>query len=222
MADTITMRFRFFGANKGKTKVINKHEFVDGNYAYRGSAEIVGNVSRYLSKFGAFAQGTDEYRVALALEEKKEAAEAQEKKEAADGPDNAPESDEEPGKSEQVQGDPAPAGEGAAEVPAPVVSTDNDAGQGGPELHPDGDGHENPGDDTTPVDTTPPGEVDSDMVKAVSCLDPDVDEHWNEEGQPSMTAIEEAYGSTAFAREDVEKASPGWTRAKAKELKELA
>jgi hypothetical protein len=210
MAGSVKAKFEFFGAHKGKTMSIGNHTFVDGKYTITESPEGIAGVTKYLSSFSAFAVGSDEYDAAQAAESGD-----------SNGVSSDNEATPEPGAPETVSSDDSPgAGNEAAPAELGGEPVGDDSGNSG--VSPEGNGQPDAGDDSEqdPVDGTPSSEVDEVMVKAVQSLDPDVDDHWTEDGLPAMSAIEQSFGA-GFTRDDIENAVPGWDRARAKELKDL-
>lgn len=54
--------------------------------------------------------------------------------------------------------------------------------------------------------------VNDKLARAVQSLDPSDDSLWTANGQPTIKAVEVAYGSTGITREDITQAAPGFTR----------
>lgn len=241
---TIAKRsFRIFGPNAGKSGEFGGHYFREGILFMQESPEVLEHVTRKLSRYGAFPRGSEEYDVAERAEAEAEAeaerveierveaerveaerVKALENEGDADGIHDTSETGKESGSSDQVQGGDGSSGEGTADTPPVDVSASDNSEAGREGVVSEGDGHQDPelpGDErTVVVDQTPVAEVNEKMRKVVLALDPGVDEHWVETGQPAMAAIEEAYGAD-FAREDVHNAVPDWNREKAQELKDL-
>lgn len=105
-----------------------------------------------------------------------------------------------------IRGDGESAGEGPeAGGAAPVVGGDGapEGGEAGGVAN--GDGHA--------------PELNEKLLRAVLSLDPGVDDHWTQDGQPAMRAVEQVYGSADITRADVKAAAPEVTRGTARAAK---
>ena len=57
------------------------------------------------------------------------------------------------------------------------------------------------------------------LAAALRQLDPENDDHWTKLGKPTMSAVEQFYGSAAVTRDEVEAAIPGFNRDAARAAK---
>lgn len=57
------------------------------------------------------------------------------------------------------------------------------------------------------------------LAAALRQLDPENDDHWTKLGKPTMSAVEQFYGSAAVTRDEVEAAIPGFSRDAARAAK---
>jgi hypothetical protein len=201
--------FRLFGPRKGQTVTLNGHQFVNGICRLVQSSVNLDNAARVFSFYNAYARGTPEYDVAMALEE------------ATNGADKVSEAPIE-GIDNATQAGVQPDGGGSPEdkADAGVVDADpsgaNSASAGSP-----GDGHEHSGVPKFPEDADyrpeePASSVNGAVVEALKKLDPDVNSHWVmtgvQKGKPKLQAVEDAYGKAGLTRQDLEAAAPGFDR----------
>ena len=201
---TSMMRYNFvlFGPLKGHTKEINGHQFIDGECEIIGKYEHVGFTAQYLSKYQAYAEGSIDYKEALA-------------KEVEDGLTNGDEKNTESGITEEISDSTNQGRRSASESDSTdsEESTSTEDGDRGADTN--GDGHE---DTRLPIEQEEEnnGELIPDtnikLTKAINSLDPENDDHWTKAGLPKLDAVELAYGRAGVTRADVEEISSGFTR----------
>lgn len=210
--------FRLFGGRKGQTVSINGHPFINGHCSLIQSAENAGNCARVLSFYGAYHEGSDEYKVALAAELAEE--------EKANGSGKT-DKEAKQHSSEKVRSEAGQTGaRSSKEGPTDLSGTDSSTGGGAGESTA-GDGHEHTRvpefttEQNKPKPTEPETVVDESIKAAVMKLDPEVEDHWVKtgpmRGKPKCGSVEEALGRAGVTREDVEAAVPGWDRDRALE-----
>lgn len=205
MSDIMRYEIRLFGPRRGQSAVINGHEFNNGVSHLIGQPSNVVFALKYLATYGAYAKGTPEYDAALAAEEE------------ADGISNNG-SAAGPGTPDAADGEVQPEGsraaeEGAADGAGPDDPAEGDAGGGSDR---DGHGHAGIPEFSEAERWVKPSEpsvaVDSAIEAAVKRLDPDNEDHWNKDGRPKLSAVEESLGRAGVTRSDVEASAPGWGR----------
>lgn len=219
MAKPMIYSMRFFGGYRGRNKVVNGHQFIQGEYILIANPASVAFVLKTFASYGAYAKGTDEYDAALMLEEAADAASVvqQEKEHGTGQTKPSPEA----GSADSVSSDVRPNGTEPTETPATDGEPDVGGEDGGSGLHADRNGHSDSGlskfeegESRGPVE--PEGEVDNGLVRAIRALDPTVDDHWvlrgRHAGKPKLGSVEEAFGRSGLTRADVENALPHYTR----------
>lgn len=55
---------------------------------------------------------------------------------------------------------------------------------------------------------------------ALAALDPDNDEHWNQDGSPKVAVVESLVGDRSITKADIDKAGAGFNRAAAREMRD--
>ncbi len=229
MAKPMIYTMRFFGGYRGRTKLINGHQFIQGEYQLVANPDSVAFVLKALASYGAYAKGTEEYDAALVVEEASDAAATAKAAEPIhtsgyveilDGTDQT-ESPSEAGETDGIPSDVRPNGAEPTEASATDGESDVGSEDGGSGLHADRNGHSDSGlskfeEGESRGPGEPEGEVDSSLVRAIRALDPLVDDHWvlrgRHAGKPKLGSVEEAFGKSGLTRADVENALPHYTR----------
>ncbi len=178
------------GGRTGQTCVLGGYQFVNGETIVRGDPKAVDGVLRYLGlSYKAYLKGSQ----ALTRQQEIDCGKRPYVSSAKQGG------------SAQVQGD-LPAGQSAlATLPPDNGGGADDSSAGGTGGVPGGDGHSNTGNDRQTTDQDR-------VLTAIESLDSANDEHWTQDGQPRMDAVEQASGVVNVTRADVEHAKPGYKR----------
>jgi hypothetical protein len=211
MSQVLAYTIELFGPRKGQTVNINGHQFINGVCRENVPTEAASSLLQVLSYYGAYADGTAEFKAAK-------------ERELAENTDGADEVHESPvsGEPDEVPSDTGSDGDGPAEEPA-VLRVEPDAVEAETSgSDSSGDGHEDAGvikfeelaDIPEPVEPDSVG--DPDIKAAMWKLDPDNSDHWakrgRDAGKPKLSAVENALGKAGLTRADLEAALPGWNR----------
>jgi len=217
------------GPKEGETVRYGDHTFVKGVCRVKVAGHVAEHViARFARSYNAHPQGSPALAEAQQAWSEAEAVAAEKAKaievakEQGHGVLSNFLSSPVPGPADEVRGEDrglgsapapaAPAGEGAVvEQPAAARAAD-----------PAGDGLQHPGDTDQseaaegPAREPSPGPVNSALARALKMLDPKVDDHWNDEGEPALAVVELAYGNAGITRRMVRDAAPGWNRESAR------
>ena len=196
------MAFRIIltGPYAGKTKNFSGNRFINGILRVTEDISKCEFLIKYLATFGAFMEGSEELREALArdaergilhpeLEEKKK-----ENSNGSGSDQKDPNRDISRVRPNESSTEVSPVGTGVAGVETRE-----------PERLPDGDGEE--AGRLVGADSK-----DLRLQKIVQALDPRNDEYWTTTGLPNLSSLEEALGDNSLSRKDVERVCPGFTR----------
>ena len=195
MAEPIVTRFIATGANTGKTLTLGRDpmfHFVDGVCELEASMEDTAKLGRVLEvNWQVFPEGSKGL------------------KRIQDEQRKFPATSEQPNGQGDVPGAPGPEGQGLeggqSQLENGEGATGSDEGDEGGETD-TGDG--------------PAPQLNEKLVRAILSLDPEVEEHWTKDGQPSVAAVCQFYGSEGLTRSDIKGTMPGYTRVKAREYHE--
>lgn len=188
------------GVRKNFTGVLNRHKFVNGRCTFTGGAELEF-VTRYFARaYGGFPAGSPE----LAAAQKGDYDGVQHQ------PDKAPK-----------QRDSKPVSGIQPEPPREISSSNSVLGSGDDAVMPaagqeglgaGGSGHEDAG--LRPEQMTA-------IRTALDMLDPKVDEHWTESGEPSVEMVSSLLSDPSVSRKTIETVAPGFTRKTVAEAADL-
>lgn len=209
MASTVEMKMVLTGPRAGNTENVNGHVFVNGECTIIGQDEQLVNFIRFMSTYGAYPEGSQEYT---------DADEAYKKLIGeSDGISDTKEKKGR-GKRKDVSGNVQSSGKGPAKKEAVGATEDAGAKAGAKEEPSDGSGHEHTGNETKP-ETEARAEapvVNNKLLKAIYSLDPENEDHWvktgKHVGKPKVSVIEDAYGAAGVTRSDVEEVAPEYDR----------
>lgn len=191
MSALITTRFIATGAHLGKTIDLGRDpvfHFVDGVCELEATMEDTAKLGHFMEvNWQVFPEGSKALK--RILDEQRQ----------------LPPNNENPDGEGSVQGSTGPEGT----QPAGGESVGQD-GEGATGSDTGDEGNETDGDGPAP-------ELNEKLARAILALDPEVEDHWTKDGQPSITAVCSLYGSSGVTRADVRGTIPGYTRAKARE-----
>lgn len=213
------------GPREGETVRYGDHTFIKGVCRVKVPGHVAEHfVARFARSYNAHPQGSPALAAAqeawnkakIAAAEKAKAIEvAQENghgffSDLVSGPLPGP-ADEVRREDGRVEGAPAPSAHAVeragVEQPAPAGA----AGPGGDGLQHAGDADQSEAAEGSAREPSP-GPVNIELANAVKKLDPKVDDHWNDEGEPALAVVELAYGNAGITRQMVRDAAPGWNR----------
>lgn len=210
MPKPISQTLVLTGALAGQTIKLNGHRFVDGKLTIVDEGKGLGSLAKYMGRsYQAFVEGSAELEAAL-------------QRDAANGERDVYGKNERPKHQGNFKVQPN-------EQVAEETFADDGVGSDDPANRTEGsvaggDGHEDSGVSESTEKQTASGAsaINSALHMAVSGLDPESDDAWTSAGLPAVSAVEKAYGSGAVTRKMIEEVAPGFNRAKARELLELA
>lgn len=192
MAEPIVTRFIATGAHADKTLDLGRDpvfHFVDGVCELEASIEDTLRLGRHLEvNWQVFPEGSKALK--RVQDEQRRFLETSEQSNGQGDLSSNPGSEGPGPEGSQSQHE---NGEGA---------TDPDEGDAGEETD-TGDG--------------PAPQLNEKLARAILSLDPEVDEHWTKDGQPSVSTVCQFYGSEGLTRADIKSTIPGYTRTKARE-----
>jgi hypothetical protein len=189
------------GPRAGFTGTLSRHKFLNGECIIEGPPQAVESASRYLARsHEAFPAGSEELRARM--------------KGSIHGIQRDTSKDRQPGNPDGVSGSELrPTGPVRAEGDVQRGGHDPvSAAAGGAGLGAGGSGHADTG--------LHPDKVKA-LRKAIRALDPKVDEHWTEDGLPSIETISTATSDQNVTRRMIEVVEPKFTREAAREAAEL-
>lgn len=207
--------FELVGPNRGRTMLINGHQFVEGLMRLVEAPDTMDTVRRYMKRHGAFVKGTPEHAAAVALEQSSKAARQAAKEERRNGNANSTRRGSKRDPAAQVPGADGAAGKQAAPVRNDDGGGDAGCPAGGAGVVPDGGGPSDSGDasKSDEVSKDPNAKQPDEKLRGVvMALDHKNDANWTEEGLPAIEAVEAAYGNGNVTRADIEAAADNWTR----------
>lgn len=172
--------------------VLRGHRFVKGRAAIVGNEGSIGGIVRYMGRvYKAFSEGSPELKFWQEVDNGKR----EHPKDAIVG------------SAESFRSDLRPIGKETAEDNPDTGKSTVDPNSGGEGSVPNGNRHQNPGNDGQK-------QQPNRIQEALNSLDSSNDEHWTADGRPRMDAVEAAYGSSDITRANVDEVAPGFMRNK--------
>lgn len=192
MAEPIVTRFIATGANAGKTLTLGRDpvfSFVDGICELEASMEDTAKLGKVLEvNWQVFPEGSKALR--RIQDEQRKFLETSEQ---PNGEGNIPGASGSEGAGPEGSQSQLEDGEGATGTDTGDEEQETDTGDG------------------------PSPQLNEKLARAILSLDHEVEEHWTKDGQPSVSAVCQFYGSEGLTRAEIKGTIPGYTRAKARE-----
>lgn len=200
MSQPMVLKAILTGPNAGKTGVYGGHKFVKGVHVMVGQMGEFQNRINLLRFYGAFLDGTDEFREAERLygsgriQEVPSVQPTGEAMGAEEGQDRSGVHPNEPASNGVSNGT---GHDGVEEGQKGVLPTRTS------EKRIEGD---------KPVDKRAQDTRSKKLKEILLLLDPKDDSHWTKAGIPLLSVVEQALGETGIVRADLEAALPGFDR----------
>jgi hypothetical protein len=213
MGASMTVAFVLTGAQTGQTKLVGKqYNFVKGECVVQVPRSGLAHVCNYMSYFAAYPKGSPEHL-----------ADLDSRKGKNDGVLSVPSTGVQVGDVDLV---PSAVHQQAGSVSDQESEHGGESGTSeaiGRDVQDErasdsttGIGHEDSG-VAGQLANLPSVSTASPLSRAITGLDPEVDENWTDNGLPAVSAVVAVLNDPSIGRKDITGAAPGWNRAKARE-----